>query len=187
MDHNLPIEVSFFCQYFCPNRGPAPWWSVERIQLEDSSASAPLGRSVYKARFQQQYLKVSVSHATGHAQYGGWGGGPRLCSRGPHVCSRSAHATQESQENRVLTHFDQWISRTLNQISMTKRKYRYKHETFRKFCVLTAYAGLYFERLSLKKHINYFKLGVNEHVILTMTFPKLLWFKFFPWLFRAWK
>jgi len=30
-----------------------------------------------------------------------------------------------------------------------------------------AYAGLYFERLSLKKHINYFKLGVNEHVIIT--------------------
>jgi len=26
---------------------------------------------------------------------------------------------------------------------------------------------LYFERLSLKKHVNYFKLGVNEHVIIT--------------------
>jgi len=33
--------------------------------------------------------------------------------------------------------------------------------------VLRAYTGLYFERLSLKKHINYFKLGVNEHVIIT--------------------
>jgi len=26
------------------------------------------------------------------------------------------------------------------------------------------YAGLYFERHSFKKHINYLKLGVNEHV-----------------------
>jgi len=32
---------------------------------------------------------------------------------------------------------------------------------------LRAYAGLYFEHLSLKKHINYFKRGVNEHVIIT--------------------
>jgi len=47
-------------------------------------------------------------------------------------------------------------------------------------CVLRAIAGLYFERLSLKKYFNYFKLGVNEHVILTnfhyvfsMTFPGL--------------
>jgi len=46
---------------------------------------------------------------------------------------------------------------TLNQISMTKLKCRYKHEKFRKFGV---YAGLNFERLSLK-NINYFKLGVN--------------------------
>jgi len=50
---------------------------------------------------------------------------------------------------------------TLNQISMTK------HETFRKCCVLKAYAGLHFERLSLKIYINYFKLGVNEQVIIT--------------------
>jgi len=47
---------------------------------------------------------------------------------------------------------------TLNQISMTKLKSRYKHEKFSKFGV---YAGLYFERLSLKKHISDFKLGVN--------------------------
>jgi len=49
---------------------------------------------------------------------------------------------------------------TLNQMSMTKPKSRYKHEKCRKRCVLRAYAGLYFERLSY-----YFKLGVNEHVI----------------------
>jgi len=49
-------------------------------------------------------------------------------------------------------------------MSMTKLKSRYKHEQFRKYCVLIAYAGLYFERLSLK-NVNYFKLGVNEHVI----------------------
>jgi len=30
----------------------------------------------------------------------------------------------------------------------------------------------------LKKHINYFKLGVNEH-FMSMTFPKLLGFKLF--------
>jgi len=29
------------------------------------------------------------------------------------------------------------------------------------------YAGLHFERLSLKKYINYFKLGLNRHVIIT--------------------
>jgi len=68
--------------------------------------------------------------------------------------------------DRVLTHFDQWISRTLKQISMTKLKSRYKHKKYRTFCVSRAYAGLYFERLSFKKHINYFKLGVNEHVII---------------------
>jgi len=50
---------------------------------------------------------------------------------------------------------------------MTKLKSRYKHEQFRTCCVSRAYAGLYFERLSWKKHINYFKLGVNEHVIIT--------------------
>jgi len=59
------------------------------------------------------------------------------------------------------------FSRTLDQMSMTKLKSRYKHENCRTFCRLRAYAGLYFERLSLKKYINYFKLGVNEHVILT--------------------
>jgi len=32
--------------------------------------------------------------------------------------------------HRVLTHFDQWISRTLNHISMTKLKSQYKHENF---------------------------------------------------------
>jgi len=48
---------------------------------------------------------------------------------------------------------------------MTKLKSRNKHEQFRKCCVLREYAGLYFERLSLKKRINYFKLCVNEHVI----------------------
>jgi len=47
---------------------------------------------------------------------------------------------------------------------MNKLKSPYKHE---QLCVLRAYAGLYFERLSLKKHINYVKLGVNEHVIIT--------------------
>jgi len=36
------------------------------------------------------------------------------------------------------------FSRTLNQISMTK------DEQFKMFCVLKAYAGLHFERLSLK-------------------------------------
>jgi len=50
---------------------------------------------------------------------------------------------------------------------MTKLKSRYKHKKCRTFCVLRAYAGLYFKRLSLKKHNNYFKLGVNEHVIIT--------------------
>jgi len=92
--------------------------------------------------------------------------------------------------NRVLTHFDHFqdFSITLNQISMTKLKSQYKHEQFWKCCVLRAYAGLYFERLSLKKHLNYSKLGVNEHVIITnvhdfsktfmiqvfsMTFPSL--------------
>jgi len=55
---------------------------------------------------------------------------------------------------------------TLKQISMTKLKSRYKHKKCRTFCVLRAYAGLYCQRLSLKKH-NYFKLGVNEHVIIT--------------------
>jgi len=50
---------------------------------------------------------------------------------------------------------------------MTKLKYRYKHEQFRTCCVLRADAGLYFERLSLKKHIKYFKLRINEHVNIT--------------------
>jgi len=53
-------------------------------------------------------------------------------------------------QNRVLTHVDKWISMTLNHISMTKLKSRYKHEEFRTCCVLKAYAGLYCERLSLK-------------------------------------
>jgi len=59
---------------------------------------------------------------------------------------------------------------------MTKLKFRYKHEKCRKWCVLIAYAGLYFERLSFKKHINYLKLGVKERVIITnfQDFPKLL-------------
>jgi len=48
---------------------------------------------------------------------------------------------------------------------MTKLKSRYKYEQFRKVCVLRAYAGLYFERLSLKKHINYIKLGVNDVIV----------------------
>jgi len=52
------------------------------------------------------------------------------------------------------------FSMTLNQISMTKLKSRYKHENCRKCCVL-------FWASFFKKHINYFKLGVNEHVILT--------------------
>jgi len=46
---------------------------------------------------------------------------------------------------------------TLNQVFMTKLKSRYKHEQFRKCSVLREYAGLYFERLSLK-NMNYFKL-----------------------------
>jgi len=62
-------------------------------------------------------------------------------------------------------HF-QDFSMTLNQISMTKLKSPYKHEKCRTCCVLREFAGLYFERLSLK-NINYFKLGVNEHVIIT--------------------
>jgi len=49
---------------------------------------------------------------------------------------------------------------------MTKLESRYKHEKCRKLCVLRAYAGLYFDRLSLK-NIHYFKLGVKEHVIIT--------------------
>jgi len=75
---------------------------------------------------------------------------------------------------------------TINQISMAKLKSRCIHEQFRTWCVLRAEAGLYFERLSLK-NINYFKLGVNEHVIthfhdfsktfrtyvFSMTFPGL--------------
>jgi len=48
------------------------------------------------------------------------------------------------------SYVDRWISRTLNQMSTTKRKSWYKHEKFRKCCVLRAYAGFYFERLSLK-------------------------------------
>jgi len=51
---------------------------------------------------------------------------------------------------------------------MTKLKSRYKHEQFRKCCVLRAIAGLYFERLSLKKYINYLKLGVND--VITTNF-----------------
>jgi len=39
---------------------------------------------------------------------------------------------------------------TLNQIPMIKLKSRYKQEQFRTFCELRVYAGLYFERLSLK-------------------------------------
>jgi len=66
---------------------------------------------------------------------------------------------------------------TLKQISMTKLKSRYKHKKCRTPCVLRAYAGLYIERLSLKKHINYFKLAVNEHVNIT-TLPRL--FQNFP-------
>jgi len=58
------------------------------------------------------------------------------------------------------------FSMTLNHISMTKLKSRSTHEQFRKCCVLRAYADLYFERISLK-NINYFKLCVNEHVIIT--------------------
>jgi len=60
------------------------------------------------------------------------------------LCPSAAH----KKKSRVITHFDQWISRTFNQISMTKLKSRYKHEHFRKCYVLRAYAGLYFERLS---------------------------------------
>jgi len=38
----------------------------------------------------------------------------------------------------------------------------------RKMCEYErAYAGLYLERLSFKKHINYLKLSVNEHVYIT--------------------
>jgi len=49
---------------------------------------------------------------------------------------------------------------------------RNKHEQFRRLCVLRAYAG--FWASYFKKHVNYFKLGVNEHVIITT----------FPWLFQ---
>jgi len=45
----------------------------------------------------------------------------------------------------------------LNQISMKKLKSRYKHEQFRKCSVLIAYAGLYSERLSLKKTYELFQ------------------------------
>jgi len=68
---------------------------------------------------------------------------------------------------RVPPHVDRWTSRTLSQMSMTELKSRNKHEKFRKCNVLRASVGLYFERLSLKKHINYFKLAVNEHVNIT--------------------
>jgi len=84
---------------------------------------------------------------------------------------------------------------------MTKLKSRYKHEQFRTFCVSRTDAGLYFERLSLKKHINFFKLRINEHVMIThfhdfsktfmiyvfsRTFPKLRNYHFkIPWLFQV--
>jgi len=68
----------------------------------------------------------------------------------PSLMSWSQWEVQDVLWSRVLTHFDQWISMTLNQISMTKLKTRYKHENCRKCCVLRAFAGLYFERLSLK-------------------------------------
>jgi len=71
---------------------------------------------------------------------------------------------------RVLTHFDRWISRILNQIPMTKLQSQYKHEKCRKFSVLRAYAGLYFERLSLKNILiisNSMNSNLNEHVIIT--------------------
>jgi len=55
---------------------------------------------------------------------------------------------------------------TLNQISMTKLKSRFKYEQLKTFCVLRADAGLYFERPSLK-NIKYFKLRINEHVMIT--------------------
>jgi len=61
-----------------------------------------------------------------------------------------SQTTSTTTSTRVLTHVDRWISRTLNQMSMTKLKSRYKHEKFRKCCVSRAYAGLYFERLSVK-------------------------------------
>jgi len=60
-----------------------------------------------------------------------------------------------------------FFSMTFHQISMTKLKSRYKHEQFRKCWASRAYAGLHFERLSFKFFWFYFKLGINEHVIIT--------------------
>jgi len=91
------------------------------------------------------------------------------------VTCKSAAATK----TRVLTHFDQWISRTLNQISMTKRKSRYKHDKFRK-CRLVFWASFF------KKHIQYFKLGVNYN-IFPWLFQNFYDLSFFPLLVQAWK
>jgi len=55
------------------------------------------------------------------------------------------------------------FSRTLNQIPMTKLISQYKHEQFRKCCA----CRLIFWASFFKKHINYFKLCVNKHVIIT--------------------
>jgi len=80
------------------------------------------------------------------------------------------------------------FSMTLNQISKTKLKSQYKHEALRKYCVLRAYAGLYFERLSLKKTSSF--QTRHQWTCDFNKFPWLfqnLWFYFFPWLFQAWK
>jgi len=68
------------------------------------------------------------------------------------------------------------FSMTLNQISMTKLKYRYKYEQFRTFCVLRADAGLHYDRLSLKNIFIIFKLQFSFQIQtqISMTFPKLL-------------
>jgi len=77
------------------------------------------------------------------------GGSESDCKASDDSQSDASEAVAPGKLYRVLTHFDQWISRTFNQISMAKLKSRYKHENLRKFCVSRAIAGLYFERLSL--------------------------------------
>jgi len=62
------------------------------------------------------------------------------------VCSTAVISGHQLPQSNSFQDF----SMILNQISRTKLKSRYKHEKCRKFSVLRAYAGWYFERLSLK-------------------------------------
>jgi len=105
-----------------------------------------------------------------------WLLGPPAPGLGPVETSSSLrdNGTEESHHfnvsfcciNRVLTHVDPWVSRTLNQMSRTKLNSRYKHDHCRTRCVSRAYAGLYFERLSLKK-IFIMSNSVEMNMIIT--------------------